>query len=221
MYYHFRDYFTNPQTGEFYKRGDLMTNLNLAKTLKVIAKEGADSIYSGGLLAQSIVREIQDAGGIITIEDLKKYEPKWGKPVDTKLFNGETLYNFPLPATGSVINFIINVLKGYKFEEQSFQYHNQDKLIFHRLVEAMKFAFAKRTKLGDENTPEVLKTLEELESPEHADYIRSIIRDDVTFNDFEHYGANNSVVVDHGTGHISILAPNGDAVSLTSTINFV
>ena len=198
-----------------------MTNLRLAQTLKTIAEEGADCIYGGGSLGQKFVQEIQNEGGIVSIGDLNNYEPKWGKPVETKLFNGEILYNFPLPATGSVINFIMNVLRDYKFEEHSFEHHNQDKLIFHRLVEAFKFAFAKRTKLGDESSPEVLKTLEELENLEHAELIHNLIRDDKTFNDFEHYGANNSVIVDHGTGHISILAPNGDAVALTSTINYV
>lgn len=143
----------------------------------------------------------------------------WGKPIESKLFNGDSFHSFPLPTTGHVLNFIINILNGYGFQNHTMEYHNEDKLMYHRIIEAFKFGFAKRTKLGDESSEGVLKTLAELESVEYADSIRRIINDEKTFNDYEHYGTNASVSLDHGTGHISILAPNGDAVSITSTIN--
>lgn len=155
------------------------------------------------------------------MEDLKSYEPKWGKPMSSELFNGETLYTFPLPGSGPVINFIVNLLDGYKIHEHSFEHDSDIKLMYHRLVEAFKFGFAKRTKLGDEVNPEVVETLADLASEAHADHIRSIINDNKTYNDSEHYGTSSSVLVDHGTGHISILAPNGDAVALTTTINYM
>lgn len=191
--------------------------------MKVIAQEGSDAIYNGGSLAQKIVDEIQAAGGIITMEDLKSFQPKWGKPIESKLFNNDSFFTFPLPTTGHVLNFIINILDGYGINKHPLEFHMQDKLLYHRMIEAFKFGFAKRTKLGDEMSAEVLQTLVELESLEYADDIRSFISDDSTFNDYEHYGAsaNVSVLVDHGTGHISILAPNGDAVALTTTINYM
>lgn len=218
----YRDFFIDPNTGKFYKEGDLKTNPKFSATLKVIAEEGSDAFYSAqGSFTQKIVDEVNAEGGIFSIEDLTSYRPKWGSPVEAKLFNGETLYNFPLPATGSVINFIINILNGFDFQRNTVEFHNEDKLIFHKLMEAFKFGFAQRTKLGDESTGEVLETVTQLASKEYADTIRNQIRDDKTFNDFAHYGANSSVVVDHGTGHLSVLAPNGDAVALTSTINLV
>lgn len=201
----------------------MIKNPKIAETLRIIAKEGADAFYSPqGTFTQKIVDEINKEGGIFTLEDLTTFEPKWGKPVVSKLFNGESLFNFPLPATGHVINFIINILNGFGFQEHSIEFHNENKLLYHRLMEAFKFGFAKRTKLGDENTlQEVVDTLQQLGSLEYADEIRKQIRDDKTFNDFGHYGANASVIADHGTGHISILAANGDAVAFTSTINLV
>ena len=199
-----------------------MTNPKLANTLKIIAKEGADAFYSrNGTFTQKIVDELKSEGGIITIEDLINFKPKWGKPVESKLFTGDSLYNFPLPATGNIIAFILNILNGFNIQDQSIDYHNENKLYYHRLIEAFKFAFAKRTKLGDEKSEGVLSTLEELESLEIAEMIRLMIDDDKTFDDFAHYGTNTSNVVDHGTGHVSVLAQNGDAVALTSTINIV
>lgn len=205
-----------------WEEGDVIINPKLANTFKIIAEEGADAFYSeSGTFTRKIVDEINADGGIFTIDDLINYRPKWGSPVASKLFNGESLYTFPLPATGHVINLIINILNGYRIQEKSIEFHNEDKLLYHRLMEAFKFSFAKRTRLGDEFSDEVLKTLSDLESLEFANSIREKINDDKTFNDFDHYGANNSVVVDHGTGHLSVLAPNGDAVSLTSTINLM
>lgn len=49
--------------------------------------------------------------------------------------------------------------------------------------------------------------------------IRASIEDNRTYQDYQHYGANYTSVDDHGTAHISVLAQNGDAISVTSTIN--
>ena len=47
------------------------------------------------------------------------------------------------------------------------------------------------------------------------------IDDTFTVNDPEYYGADFATREDHGTAHLSVLAPNGDAVSVTSTINLL
>ncbi len=57
--------------------------------------------------------------------------------------------------------------------------------------------------------------------PKFAKDIRSKIEDDRTYQDFEHYGAEFSTPEDHGTAHISVIAPNGDAIALTTSINTV
>lgn len=55
----------------------------------------------------------------------------------------------------------------------------------------------------------------------YAAETRAQIDDERTYNDYKHYGAQYDIVADHGTAHINVLAPNGDAVSVTSTINNV
>lgn len=219
---HHSEVFTNPETGEFYKEGELFKHPKLAKTLKAIAKEGSDAIYGGGSLAQGLVDEIQQQGGIVTMDDLKNFQPRWGKAMESKLFNGDTMYSFPLPTCGSVLTFIMNILNGYNIQDHSLEYHKENKLMYHRMMEAYKYGFAGRTKLGDElQNEDVLKALEQHESVDYANGIRSLIWDNKTFNDSEHYGAVAQQQADHGTAHMSILAPNGDAVSLTATINDV
>jgi len=59
----------------------------------------------------------------------------------------------------------------------------------------------------------------QLTSKDYAEAVRKNISDYITWQDPGHYGAEVIVSDDHGTAQISVLAPNGDAVSVTSTIN--
>lgn len=52
-----------------------------------------------------------------------------------------------------------------------------------------------------------------------AEGIRALIKDNQTYNDYKHYGAKFNLTEDHGTAHINILAPNGDAIAVTGSIN--
>lgn len=56
-------------------------------------------------------------------------------------------------------------------------------------------------------------------STDFAEQIRVQIDDNATSNDPKHYGGEYQVVADKGTSHVSILAPNGDALSVTSSVN--
>ena len=55
-------------------------------------------------------------------------------------------------------------------------------------------------------------------SSHYGNQIRGRINDDTTHN-ISYYGVNVEPPTDHGTTHVSIYAPNGDAVSYTSSVN--
>lgn len=57
-------------------------------------------------------------------------------------------------------------------------------------------------------------------SPELGEQIRRKINDSHTTNDPNYYGGQYEVINDKGTSHMSIIAPNGDAISVTSSINY-
>lgn len=59
--------------GQLKKPGSLIKPKKLCETLKVIAEEGGDSFYNGKL-SNRIVEDVKQFGGIITAEDLNKYE---------------------------------------------------------------------------------------------------------------------------------------------------
>ena len=70
----FREEFTNPSTGDFFKEGDEIKRKKFAKTLTEIGKSGSADILYNGTMGEKIVKEIQELGGIITMEDLNNFE---------------------------------------------------------------------------------------------------------------------------------------------------
>ena len=69
-----REEFTNPQTGKYYKKDEVIQRTKYAATLRQIAESGSSDIFYKGSIGQSIVQEIQDLGGIITMEDMTSYQ---------------------------------------------------------------------------------------------------------------------------------------------------
>ena len=69
-------------------------------------------------------------------------------PIEVDLHNNITMYNMPPPGSGILVAFILNILDAYKLNPSSIT-EDQAVLTYHRIVEAMKFAYARRTLLGD------------------------------------------------------------------------
>lgn len=205
--------YVNPKTNDVYQAGDLVKRNKLADTLEILKNEGADSMYNNGTIAKLIVQDIQNNGGIITIEDFMRYKVRWEQPLTVPLKNNKTLYSIRLPGTGALVAFIMNVLNDYLPAEQSVT-------SMQRMAEAMKFAYAMRSELGDGRfVGSAFELMKNLTDYNFAMEIRKKISDIRTHNDVEFYGAQFSSKPDMGTSHINIIAPNGDAISATGTIN--
>ncbi|XP_030763762.1 glutathione hydrolase 1 proenzyme-like isoform X2 [Sitophilus oryzae] len=212
-----RDIFIDPSTTEPYIEGQYVKILRFAKTLEIIADEGVHALYSAnGSLIKGFVDDIKQNNGIITEEDLINYQPEWQEPVRAVLNDNHTLYTSPLPGSGVVLTYILNILDGLLNLDQLYTTQTVQ-----RIIESFKFGYGHRTLLGDANFVNVTELVANLTSKSYAKDIRSKIFDDRTSQDPTYYGAKASLVEDHGTAHISILAPNGDAISVTSTINYV
>lgn len=205
--------YINPATNDVYQEGDFIKRTKLAETLEIIQSEGADSLYNNGTVAKRIVEDIKNIGGLVTIEDLMQYKVRWEEAVSSKLSNNRTLFGIPLPGSGALVTFILNVLRDYLPNEQSTK-------SMHRITEVFKYAYAKRTALGDDHfSSSASKMLKNLTDLNVAEEIRKLIDDTKTYNDYKHYGAIVSQRDDHGTANIAVLAPNGDAIVATGTIN--
>ncbi|XP_076283202.1 glutathione hydrolase 1 proenzyme [Lasioglossum baleicum] len=202
----------NPATNTTWKVGDRIKRLRLAETLKSIAEHGPDIFYNGSI-GEKLIEEIKAAKGIMEMDDLRNYKVKWAAPLETKIGNMRVV-TAPPPGSGAILTFIMNVLNGIvPTDDQG--------VMWQRFVETFKWAYAKRTELADPEFVPVDSLVKNLTSIDYADSIRSKIKDNQTHNNPEYYGAVTVAPEDSGTSHVSVLAPDGSAVSVTSTINQV
>ncbi|CAL7947456.1 unnamed protein product [Xylocopa violacea] len=212
--------FVDPETNDFYTPGTIIKPKVLCKTLQKIAEKGAPEFYNG-TLGKLLVKDLEEKGSIITMKDLNSYRATWEEPLKSNLSNGIKVYTMGLPASGALLTYILNVFDEFNFTSNSIADFNQTTLTYHRMIETFKYAYALRTDMGDKDFVDMRELMKNLTSRSHARKTRTMIDDHKTWDDPTHYGASTfSSAKDQGTAHVSVLAPNGDAVSATSTINF-
>ncbi|GJJ71324.1 gamma-glutamyltranspeptidase / glutathione hydrolase / leukotriene-C4 hydrolase [Entomortierella parvispora] len=200
--------------GTILLEGEWIKRQALANTLETIGKEGSDAFYTGPI-AQSMVDHIQKNGGILTMKDMKGYEPLLKEPM-VGYYQGRKVYTTPAPTSGPVLISLLNILERYdlgRFKE------NADVEV-QRLVEAMKFGYAQRTELGDPDYTDLAAKIQNILSKDTAGLIRANISDAHTFP-VEYYNPHWGAIDNHGTTHMSTVDKNDMAVALTSTVNLV
>ncbi|CAH1276370.1 unnamed protein product [Diabrotica balteata] len=205
--------FIDPKTNATYVEGDFYKRPKLGEFLKVVAEEGGDTLHNGSF-TESFVKDIQDNGGIITVEDMHNYSPRWQPAISTQFKDGRTMHTHPLPSSGPILALMLNVWDNYLDTNNPESIEN-----YQKMIETFKFAYAKRTLLGDENFVDVTEVMANLTSKSFAEEIRNLINLTATSSDITYYGANATVPIDQGTANLCFLAPNGDAIVVTSTIN--
>ncbi|KAM9360703.1 glutathione hydrolase 5 proenzyme-like [Symphorus nematophorus] len=197
--------------GNLLKTGDIVKFEKLADTLETIANNGPEAFYSGRI-AEDLIRDIQEAGGTLTMQDLAEYNvavtDAWAVP-----FEEYQMYIPPPPAGGVVLSLILNIMKGYHLNPEA----EKDNLTYHHYVEAFKFANGYRKLIRDLKIRPEAEMAKNFTSDSFADHIRSLITDSKTHGP-EYYNIKSSLD-SVGTTHVSVLAEDGSAVSVTSSIN--
>ena len=130
------------------------------------------------------------------------------------------MYTTPPPGSGAIIGGILKILDHFNPQPSSVE-----KETIYRFLEASKYAYAQRSKLGDlRNDPDIREavksTVQYILGEDWKNWVIANWNEIETQLDASYYGSDFQYVpTDHGTSHVSILAPNGDAVSVTSTVN--
>ncbi|MEX2259182.1 MAG: gamma-glutamyltransferase [Woeseia sp.] len=197
--------------GSFYEPGDTWKQPDLAKTLQRIQRQGADGFYHGR--TADLVADFMAAnGGIITRDDLARYEAQEREPIRGS-YRGHDIISMPPPSSGGVaLVEMLNILEGYNLGEIG---HNSA-LYLHLLTESMRRAYADRARyLGDPDLNEDMP-IERLTSKAHAENLRgSISLGEASISDPAEFAERYES--DHTT-HFSIVDRDGNMVSLTYTL---
>ena len=191
-----------------YEVGDTVTNPDLAKTLQLIADNGADAFYQGPV-AEAIAAAVQKHGGVMTVEDLASYKPEERVPV-TGTYRGYQIISAPPASSGGThIVEALNVLENYDIGSMTV---NSAEYI-HLFSETFKACFADRAAyMADTAFAEV--PLEGLTSKDYAKTIYERINDQA-----QTWNAGDPFAYGHdSTTSFSIADKEGNVVTVTQTI---
>jgi gamma-glutamyltranspeptidase/glutathione hydrolase len=196
-----------------WKAGDLLIQPELAATLKLIRDKGRAGFYEG-IVAEAIVKTMAHTSGIITAKDLTTYQAIWRKPVSGN-YKSYRIISMPPPSSGGIaLLTLLKQAEKYPLNKWKFQRDSTVQV----MIETERRAYADRASyLGD---PDFFKV------PQKAlldtNYINSRIKD------IDFTKATPSTAVNPGklpgyeseqTTHYSIVDGEGNAVSITTTLN--
>jgi gamma-glutamyltranspeptidase/glutathione hydrolase len=198
--------------GSVPKIGDVLRQLDLAKTLESLAKYGPGWFYAGEF-AKAAVEYLDKHAGILTAQDFANYKAIERTAIQTK-YRGHQVIGFPTPSSGGIhIAQMLNMLETFDVAKI---YAKSKGEFFHLLAECMKRAFADRAHwLGDADFVDVPKFL--VDPAYAADLARSIRLDKASSN-IVHGNVEADSNKKHTT-HLATADANGNWVALTSTVN--
>jgi gamma-glutamyltranspeptidase/glutathione hydrolase len=196
-----------------WQEGDLLVQEDLAKTLEQIRDKGRAGFYDG-IVADELVDEMQSGKGLITKADLQNYHSVWRKAL-TGTYKGYKIITMPPPSSGGVALLqLLQSVEKYPLGRWGF---NKDSTV-QLVVEAERRVYADRSKyLGD---PDFYKV--------PVDSLLKPAYNTMRMSDFSWDKATPSSSIQPGkfagyesdqTTHYSIVDHDGNAVSITTTLN--
>ncbi|MCT4712140.1 gamma-glutamyltransferase [Enterobacteriaceae bacterium H11S18] len=199
--------------GSLLQKGDRLIQVNLAKSLELIAENGPDAFYKGPI-ADQIAEEMAKSGGLISKADLANYKAVERKPISGE-YRGYEVYSMPPPSSGGIhIVQILNILENFDLAKYGFGSADAMQLV----AEAEKYAYADRSEyLGD---PDFVKVpWQALTSKAYAKSLAEKIdvnkarpSSDIKPGRLAPYESNQ-------TTHFSVVDKDGNAVAVTYTLN--
>lgn len=212
------------EDGTALKTGDLLKNPEFANTLKAIAANGSRAFYDGKI-ADDIVRTVRAASqnpGQLSLADLKNYKVVERKPL-CRDYRGYYICGMPAPTSGGITLLqILGVLENFDLG----QYDPLSKEAIHLFAEANKLAYADRGKyIADPDFVDV--PTDEMLDRNYLKQRAGLVKMNKTMNRAEPGQLPHKVsklwAVDAslelpGTSHIVIVDKEGNALSMTTTI---
>ena len=198
---------------EGWKTGDTIVMADLAKTLRLIRDNGRAGFYEGET-ADNIVAEMKRGNGIITHEDLTAYRSQFRQPVVAQ-YDSFKIISMPPPSSGGVaLVQLLNSVEPFPLSEMK---HNSTEVV-HLIAEAERRVYADRaTHLGDPDFYPV--PAQKLMEKGYSTYrMENFLPEEATPSSAIEAGSP-APVESSETTHFSVVDAQGNAVSVTTTLN--
>src|ERR1035441_9320490 len=210
--------------GNYYQVGELLKQPELARTLERIAKNPDDFYH--GVMARELAAAIHKGRGLITAEDLAAYEAKETEPIRGS-YRGHDIISAPPPSSGGVgLVEILNILEGFDLAK----FGNRSADAIHLEAEAFRRAFYDRAEfMGDPDfakvpVPQLIDkkyaaAWRDSIDPTHASVSNDLKRP--AFSELERVAQSRPAAIrePENTTHYSVVDAEGNAVSVTTTLN--
>jgi gamma-glutamyltranspeptidase/glutathione hydrolase len=207
--------------GQYYAANEVFKQPQLAQTLKRISVNPDDFYH--GKLAQELVADLKKGGGLITLDDLAQYKVEERTPVIGK-FHNYTVISAPPPSSGGVVLLsALNILEPYDLTKMG----DRSPAWIHVVTEAYRRAYMDRSEyLGDPDYNHM--PVAEMTSKKYADAWRASITDKATPSATLHRPEGflppapktpGTRKDSQDTTHYSVVDKDGNAVSVTTTLN--
>ena len=196
-----------------WKSGDTLIQTDLANTLKRIQQLGKAGFYEGETAAL-IEAEMKRGNGIIGKEDLKSYQAKWRVPHEFD-YKGYHIVGMPMPSSGGLLlHQMMKMVEDRNIGSMGFQTTASVQL----MTEVMRRAFADRGKyMGDADFYPV--PVSKLTDPEYLNMRMKNYSPDAPTPSSQLGAGNVNFHESEETTHLSVLDEEGNAVSVTTTLN--
>ena len=198
---------------ETYAAGDRLLQPDLARTLRLIARNGPDGFYKGPV-AQSIVRTLASSTQPMSLEDLARYKIVDREPVKGS-YRGYEILSMPAPSSGGVhLIQMLNILENFSLST----YGAGSARTIHLIAESARLAYADRAEhMGD---PDFVKVPQHgLTSKAYATkLLKNIDPQKVTPSHQVRASLLEDLESDQTT-HFSVMDALGNVVSCTYTLN--
>ena len=198
--------------GQPYRAGQRLVQKDLARMLRVVAREGERGFYTGEP-ARLIVEGSRKGGGLFTMADFAHYRAVERTPLECD-YRGYHVISAPPPSSGGVVVCeTLNLLSGWPADPAGW---NSAQAV-HYLTESLRRSFRDRNlELGDPDF--VHADVDRLISPAYADALRKGIDPDKATPSMSLPGPGPGRE-GHSTTHLSVVDAAGNAVALTYTLN--
>jgi gamma-glutamyltranspeptidase / glutathione hydrolase len=199
--------------GKYYEPGDVFVQPELARTLERVARLGAKDFYEGET-AQLLAKDMKEHGGLITLDDLKKYAAIERKPL-TGAYRGYSIVTAPPPSSGGVgVLQMLGILEGTNYEKGG----AGSASVVHYMTEAMRRYFADRSEhLGDPDFVKVPVTA--MLDPKYIAKLRASIDPERATPSSEIHAGKFTGSESNETTHYSVADEAGNIALVTYTLN--